>query len=206
MLLMADSQAKEWRAPSLLSMKAINVQQGVMGIKSQEYSLVIRPVELRDARDINALRRLPGVYENILALPSESIVQNEEFIAKNVSSSDDHLFCAEVEQQGIKRVIGMAGLHVHKLPRQRHCASLGIMVHSDFHGQGIGRKLMETVLDLADNWLMLKRLDLTVFPDNQAAIKLYEKYGFVIEGTMKFAAMRNGKYEDFLLMARYRSM
>lgn len=79
----------------------------------------------------------------------------------------------------------MAGLHVRKLPRQRHSAVLGIMVHSDFHGKGVGNRLMETLVDLADNWLLLKRIDLTVFPDNHGAIKRYEKFGFVVEGTMK---------------------
>lgn len=82
-------------------------------------------------------------------------------------------------------------------------AALGIMVHNDFHGKGVGKRLMETLTDLADNWLMLKRTDLTVFPDNHAAIKLYEKFGFIVEGTMKYAAIRRGKYADLLMMARY---
>lgn len=173
-----------------------------MTTKDQEFSLLIRPVELSDSRDINILRRTPGIAENLLALPSEPIVQNEDFVSRQINSSDDHLFCAEIEQQGGKRVIGLAGLHVRKLPRQRHSAALGIMVHNDFHGKGVGHRLMGTLIDLADNWLLLKRIDLTVFPDNHAAIKLYEKYGFVVEGTMKMAATRNGQYADILMMAR----
>lgn len=42
---------------------------------------------------------------------------------------------------------------------------------------------METALDLADNWLGLSRVELTVFTDNATAIALYEKFGFEIEAT-----------------------
>ncbi len=136
-----------------------------MNTREHELSYIIRPVELKDARDINSLRRRPSVAENLMALPSETIVQNEEFITKHLSSLHDHLFCAEYTRNGQSRVIGLAGLHLSRIVRQRHSASLGIMVHDDFHRQGIGAKLMATLIDLADNWLMLKRVDLTVYPD-----------------------------------------
>jgi len=45
-----------------------------------QHSLIIRPLEQRDARDINTMRRMPGIAENLMALPSESLVQNEKFI------------------------------------------------------------------------------------------------------------------------------
>lgn len=52
------------------------------------------------------------------------------------------------------------------------------MVRRDFQNQGIGRAMLEKVLDLADNWLMLVRLELTVFADNERAVHLYESLGF----------------------------
>jgi putative acetyltransferase len=62
---------------------------------------------------------------------------------------------------------------------------------------------MTAILDLADNWLMLKRVELSVFVDNEPALALYRSFGFVVEGTKKFAAIRNGAYMDEYLMARY---
>lgn len=169
----------------------------------KELHLIIRPAEPGDAHDVNILRRMPGVKENTMALPSEPIVKNERFIAQQAESQDDHLFCAEVVDGDAKRVIGVAGLHVSKIIRQRHSATLGIMIHGEFHNRGIGSKLMHTLMDLADNWLMLMRVDLTVYPENENAIRLYEKFGFVREGIMKYAAIREGRYADVLLMARY---
>lgn len=61
---------------------------------------------------------------------------------------------------------------------------------------------MRAGVDLADNWLNLKRLQLTVYTDNEAAIRLYKKFGFAVEGTAKAYAFRDGAYVDSYFMAR----
>lgn len=81
-----------------------------------------------------------------------------------------------------------------------------MMVHKAYQGTGIGKKLMSEILDLADNWLMVVRIELGVFTDNEKAIKLYEKFGFKIEGTKKYAAIKNGRYADEYIMARYKNI
>ncbi|MDF2521388.1 MAG: GCN5-related N-acetyltransferase, partial [Clostridia bacterium] len=85
----------------------------------------------------------------------------------------------------------------------RHSASIGIMVHAGYQGKGIGSALFEKVIDIADNWLMLVRLELGVFVENERAVKLYKSFGFQIEGRRKYAAVRNGEYADEYMMARY---
>ena len=64
--------------------------------------------------------------------------------------------------------------------------------------------MMKACLDLADNWLDLRRLDLRVYVDNAPAIALYKKFGFEIEGTHRRFALRNGEYVDAHVMARLR--
>ena len=155
----------------------------------------IRPVRIEDAPDIHALRVMEGVRETILALPSERLSDTEDFIR----STKEHLVVAEVDG----RAVGMAGLVVPAMARQRHTAGVGIMVHADYQGRGIGRALMESLLDIADNWLMLKRVELSVFTDNERAVRLYKSLGFVVEGTKKYAAVKNGVHADEYLMARY---
>jgi len=61
---------------------------------------------------------------------------------------------------------------------------------------------MEAALDLADNWLNLTRVELTVYTDNAAGIALYKKFSFEIEGTYRRYAFRNGEYADAYSMAR----
>ena len=78
------------------------------------------------------------------------------------------------------------------------------MVHPDMQGMGVGSALMAALLDLADNWLMLVRLELEVFTDNERAIRLYEKLGFEREGLKRMSAVRGGRYVDEYVMARIR--
>jgi len=164
----------------------------------------IRPIEVKDAREINAIRRMPGVIENILGLPSERVDRSEGFIASLDTNS--HQFVATVSgEDGREIVIGTAGIVISGNPRLRHSAMLGIMVHKDYQNQGVGKKLMEALLDVADNWLMLVRVELAVYTDNERAIALYKKMGFEIEGTRKKAAIRGGAYVDEFIMARLRS-
>lgn len=62
---------------------------------------------------------------------------------------------------------------------------------------------MKKILDLADKWLMLVRVELTAFVENECAVKLYKSLGFEIEGIRKYGGIRDGKYADEYLMARY---
>jgi len=93
---------------------------------------------------------------------------------------DMHGLVAVVDEQ----VVGLLGLHVGT-GRRAHVASLGMMVHADFHGRGVGSALMAAAIDLAENWLAISRIELEVFPDNAPAVALYEKFGFEREGTLR---------------------
>jgi putative acetyltransferase len=64
---------------------------------------------------------------------------------------------------------------------------------------------MTALLELADNWLNVIRLELTVFVDNERAIALYRKFGFEIEGTHRAYALRAGRYADTYAMARIKA-
>lgn len=62
----------------------------------------------------------------------------------------------------------------------------------------------EGLVDLADNRLKRERLELTVYTDNEPALRLYKKLGFEIEGTHRKHAFRDGAYVDSYCMARVR--
>jgi len=114
----------------------------------------------------------------------------------------DYLLLAFVDG----RIAGLAGLHpVGKSPRRAHARMLSICVVKPFQGKGVSTRLMQSLMDLADKWLPVTRIELTVFSDNVRAIKLYERFGFVAEGTHKAYALRDGVYADTLAMARIRA-
>lgn len=161
----------------------------------------IRPVRFEDAKYLHEIRIMDGVRENIMALTSERIDKMQSFISG--LTDNQHVFVAEIEENGEKKVIGIVGLTVNASARVRHSGSIGINVSKDYQGKGIGKALLNKVIDLADNWIMLVRVELNVLSDNERAINLYKSMGFVIEGTKKYAIIKNREYADECIMARY---
>jgi putative acetyltransferase len=99
-------------------------------------------------------------------------------------------------------VVGNLGLHPVTNVRRSHVAGIGMAVRDDHQGKGVGTALLKAAVDLADNWLNLLRLELTVYADNEPAQRLYRSQGFVLEGTHKAYALRHGRYVNVHAMAR----
>jgi putative acetyltransferase len=99
------------------------------------------------------------------------------------------------------QVVGSASLDPRK-GRRAHVGEIGMGVHDAWTGQGVGTALMAALVDLADRWLGLRRLELTVYADNAPAVALYRRFGFEEEGRHRAFALRDGRYVDALAMAR----
>jgi L-phenylalanine/L-methionine N-acetyltransferase len=159
--------------------------------------IVIRHAEPDDYEAIHRIFSGPRVIEDTLQLPLPSA----EMWRKRLSEKPEGIYalvaCIDDE------VVGDLTLETHPtLWRRRHVGQIGMAVRDDWQGKGVGTALMEAALDLADNWLNLTRLELTVYTDNAAGIALYEKFGFEIEGTHRRFAFRDGRYVDAYSMAR----
>ena len=79
---------------------------------------------------------------------------------------------------------------------------LGIGILPQWQGRGVGRKLLARLLDWADNWGNVLRVELHVHADNERAIALYRSMGFVEEGRHRAYALKNGRFIDSFSMAR----
>lgn len=157
----------------------------------------IRPTEPGDAAEITALRRMPGVFETGGSLPSDR--EDPAFFSK--LGQAQHAFTAVLEDGSIA---GYAILSIIANPRRCHTGGLGLMVRPDCQKQGIGAALLATLLDLADNWLILHRIELEVLADTESTIRLYQRFGFKQEGRKREAMVKYGAYTDLLIMARIR--
>jgi len=113
----------------------------------------------------------------------------------------EHLRMLVAEVDGV--VVGNGGLTL--LTRRRaHVGTVGMAVDQAYQGQGIGTALMAALIDLADNWYNLRRVELEVYTNNEPGIRLYKRFGFVIEGTHRAYAYRDGAWADAYSMARLR--
>jgi putative acetyltransferase len=159
--------------------------------------LTIRRAEAEDCVGVAEMFKSLKVYPGTLQVPYPSREYWRRRITENPESS--HYLLAFIDE----RVVGMVSVDTYpNRPRRKHAGSIGISVHEEWQGKGIGAILMRAIIDLADNWLNLTRLELEVFADNDAAIHLYERFGFELEGTLREHAFRDGQYVDSKIMAR----
>jgi RimJ/RimL family protein N-acetyltransferase len=97
-------------------------------------------------------------------------------------------------------IVGRLSIARDTHPASEHVADLGLMVAKGERGRGIGTAL----LDAAVRWAResgVRKLELHVFPWNEPAIALYERFGFEREGYRKNHYRRDGKFVDAILMA-----
>jgi RimJ/RimL family protein N-acetyltransferase len=97
-------------------------------------------------------------------------------------------------------IVGRLSIARDQHPASRHVADLGLMVAASHRRRGIGTALLDAAVRWARAAGVLK-LELHVFPWNEAAIKLYENYGFVREGLRRGQYRRGDDYVDAILMA-----
>ncbi|SHO58984.1 GNAT family N-acetyltransferase [Vibrio quintilis] len=159
-------------------------------------AVTIRRAESSDAKALQELYQGINAYSGTLQLPHPSL----ELWKSRVSDipPNHYVYVAVMGDE----VVGNLGLEVYSQPRRRHVGYFGMAVKDNIQGKGVGSQLLSTAIDLADNWLNLKRVELTVFVDNARAVNLYKKFGFEIEGEAKAFAFRNGEYVDAYHMAR----
>ena len=160
----------------------------------------IRRVEARDAEALHVMYSSPKTMAGTLQLPFPSV----DLWRKRLADwpADDYMLVAEVRGD----VVGNAGLHsMGRSARRRHAGYIGMAVRDDWQGKGVGTALMAAIVDLADNWMGYRRLELTVYVDNAAALALYRKFGFETEGTLREYSYRDGHYVDAYTMARLRT-
>ncbi len=91
-------------------------------------------------------------------------------------------------------------------PVSDRCAYAGVLEHSVYvdvrlRGQGIGRQLLETLIEHADTggiWTIQSG----IFPENVASVELHQRCGFRVVGTRERIGQLNGTWRDVLLIER----
>lgn len=164
-------------------------------------TLRIRRATLDDAPAYARIMGDDQVYPGLMQTPYTSAEQWHARLSDSLAPGRLDLLLV-AERSGA--IVGSAGLHPAGLQvRRRHAMTLGISVASAYQRQGVGHALISALIDYADHWAQVLRLELTVYVDNAAAIALYRRHGFEVEGTLRGYGLRRGRFVDAHTMARW---
>ena len=159
--------------------------------------VLIRPARPRDATAfLEAYRQVAAERRFI---QTEVVVRSARSYRRRFRSSYDgdgaHLLALEGD-----RLVGSLSIRRDDHPATRHVATLGMFVVVDRRGRGVGTALMREAMRWAGDH-GVERVELTVYPHNDAAMALYRRFGFEQEGRLVRHAKKSYGYEDEILMA-----
>lgn len=127
----------------------------------------------------------PGEFE--LAEPAEA-----DFLRQCRASSNQLYILGLIDDTIVSTLVFSAG---HR-PRVRHSGEFSLSVRKPNWGLGIGSLMLDTLIAWARDTRIIKKINLRVRTDNQRAIRLYERHGFVHEGTIRKEILLDGSYFD----------
>ncbi len=162
-------------------------------------TVLIRAAKPEDAATLAALAAAVGREPEGWLLNTDgwrSTAEERRYLRALRRHPDAAVFVAELD--GV--IVGRLSIARDPHQASRHVADLGLMVADGYRRRGIGRALLEQAVAWARAAGVIK-LELHVFPWNEPAIQLYERFGFEREGLRKGHYHRAGEYVDAILMA-----
>lgn len=164
---------------------------------------IIRSAIEKDAKNLSEVRlQIDGETENLDREQGEAYIDESGFkqLIKEDTESVSNLFLvAEVNE----RIVGFSRCEGYKLKRMSHKVEFGVCVLKEYWGYGIGENLLKESIHWADS-NDIKKITLNVLETNDKAIRLYEKYGFEVEGILKNdKILSDGNYYNTILMGRF---
>jgi len=154
--------------------------------------VVLRSAETSDAAAlIDYLRITTAETPYLIRNPDEvtiTLEQEKRFIENTVNAERELMLVATIDG---KHIGNCSIMSIAPYKRYAHRCGVAIALYKEYCGCGIGKRMMQTILDVAKN-LGYEQAELEVISDNKGAIALYEKLGFEKFGTLP----NNMKYSD----------
>jgi RimJ/RimL family protein N-acetyltransferase len=157
-------------------------------------ALLIRSASVADAADLLQYLEAVGGESDFLSFgPGEfglSLAEEQAFLEKLSTCQNELYIVGLVDGLIVSTLTFTAG----ERPRVRHRGEFGLSVRREYWGLGIGSLMLDELIHWARAGGVISKINLRVRVDNVRAIKLYERKGFVHEGTISREALINGRY------------
>lgn len=148
-------------------------------------------------------KRVADEEETLVASPGEFDLGTEEglaFIQGHLDDPNETLFLAFAGDE----LIGMIDVSCEKRAKMRHAVGFGMSVKKEYRRQGVGRNLIQMVLDWATLHPDIEKVSLGVLSNNPGGKALYDSMGFREEGRLRAEyKFPDGSHVDNIQMARF---
>lgn len=173
--------------------KSVQLKNGQM--------VILHSPDMFDAGQLlEHMKRTSAETEFMSRYPEEiniSVDSQSRFLQMIENDPDNFMLAAYIDG----RMVGNAAVtRVQDKIKYRHRANFGISLREEVCSIGLGTIMMQEILEIVRQ-SSFEQLELTVFADNERAIRLYEKAGFVKTGVLPRAyRLKDGSYHDEVQM------
>lgn len=165
--------------------------------------IILREIEEGDLNSIVKWRNDPDILRWLFSYSPLNETKQRRWYEKYMADDTQQTFIIEVKEEKIP--IGTVGLTNIDYKNQRGELTI-IIGEKNYRGRGLGGECLNLLVKFAFNEMNLRKIKTLVFSDNEKAIKLYEKCGFVEEGVLKGEIFKDGMYKDVLIMGIWREI
>jgi len=170
--------------------------------------ITIRPLEEADFTGFLEIQRIalansPDVFGSDYEwFNSISILSKEQRYEKYLNYPYTFLLGAVREDGAVVGMVGYSSDPV--LSKTRHkCRTWGLFVTNEYRGQGVAKRLLESILEIARDIVGCEQIQLSVSTQNEASYQLYLRHGFNVYGTEVHAMKIGDEYVDEYLMVKF---
>ncbi|MDM5228539.1 N-acetyltransferase [Cytobacillus sp. NJ13] len=173
-------------------------------MQERNIDVSLRTVNIKDAEAVLEIERevlsesefMVSVIEEF----EETSEQIKSWIHKILENKRETLIVAETKG----KLVGFIVFRSKNTKRLSHTGSFTAMVKKEYRGQGIGKLLIQELLNWAEQNHLIEKVGLGVLSTNQRAIELYKSMGFVEEGRkIKEIKFNENYYVDDILMYKH---
>ena len=168
-------------------------------MRTEPLRIHVRPARSRDARALLALHRAVAAEGRWIRTQRVTRSLGDVRRSARASWTRDGAYLV-AESDGV--LVGSLRIVREHQDATVHVATFGMFVAASARGRGVGTALLAEALRWAGE-VGVRKVELSVYPDNEAARALYARFGFVEEGRLVRHSRRSDGFVDEILMGRW---
>lgn len=162
--------------------------------------LILRPVQPEDADRLFPMIYRSPVTDTLLWDGPNSLEEYQQGLAKRAEQTargEDHMMTIVLEDNAlVEPPIAIGSVDIRPEPDQKLRADIGLWIGIPYHGKGYGTLTIRWMVDYGFIKLSLEKIEAGVYSGNWASRRIFEKNGFIMEGTIRKATLKRGEWQD----------